>query len=216
MISTIIFDFDGVILESVSVKTDAFRTLFSGVPEHVDEIVQFHMDNGGMSRFDKFRYIYENILKKDLDPATFKALSEKFSALVFERVLNVPFVPGAGEFLKKYSSIIPLYIVSATPEQELREIIQARDLTPFFRNVYGAPRKKAECISEILTKSGVTAYDIVFVGDALNDLAAARLSGVTFIGRVKSGEKNIFRNCMDVKTVITDLYDLAAHIEGRS
>ena len=58
MINSIIFDFDGVILESVSVKTAAFRQLFSFAPEHVDEIVQYHLDNGGMSRFDKFRYIY--------------------------------------------------------------------------------------------------------------------------------------------------------------
>ena len=56
-LTDIILDFDGVILESVSVKTEAFRTLFSFVPKHVDEIVQFHIDNGGMSRFDKFRYI---------------------------------------------------------------------------------------------------------------------------------------------------------------
>ena len=53
MISIIILDFDGVILESVSVKTEAFRTLFSFAPEYVEEIVQFHKDNGGMSRFDQ-------------------------------------------------------------------------------------------------------------------------------------------------------------------
>ena len=63
MISIIILDFDGVILESVSVKTEAFRTLFSFAPEYVEEIVKFHKDNGGMSRFDKFRYIFDHILK---------------------------------------------------------------------------------------------------------------------------------------------------------
>ena len=99
MISIIILDFDGVILESVSVKTEAFRTLFSFAPEYVEEIVQFHKDNGGMSRFDKFRYIFDHILKRELDPDTFNALSEKFSILVFQGVVNAPFVPGPGSSL---------------------------------------------------------------------------------------------------------------------
>ncbi|MGB7789250.1 HAD family hydrolase [Methanoregula sp.] len=213
MISTIIFDFDGVILESVTIKTEAFRVLFSDVPEHVDEIVQFHRDNGGMSRFDKIRYIYKNILKKDLDQVTFETLSEKFSNLVFHGVLNAPFVPGAAEFLKKYSSTIPLYVVSATPEKELREIMLERNLTPFFKEVYGAPRKKNDCIDEILSKSGVPASDVLFVGDALNDLAAAQASGVAFIGRVGRGENDIFRNYSGVKTVITDLNELPLILE---
>jgi phosphoglycolate phosphatase-like HAD superfamily hydrolase len=215
MFRLIILDFDGVILESVSVKTAAFRTLFSTEPDHVDEIVEFHINNGGMSRYDKFRYIYHHILKKELDPATFDRLSETFSDLVFQAVIDVPFVPGASEFLEHYGREIPLYIVSATPEKELKEIVRARNLTRYFRNVYGAPRKKAECIQEILLGSGSQAPEVLFVGDALNDLAAAQSSGVKFIGRVGVGEKNIFRNCTGVETVITDLYDLAAYLERR-
>ena len=46
MIKAIILDFDGVILESVSVKTEAFRKLFSNKPDYVDEIVEFHIKNG--------------------------------------------------------------------------------------------------------------------------------------------------------------------------
>jgi beta-phosphoglucomutase-like phosphatase (HAD superfamily) len=57
MIETIIFDFDGVILESVTVKTEAFRELFSSEPDCPDEIVEFHKRNGGMSRYDKFRHV---------------------------------------------------------------------------------------------------------------------------------------------------------------
>ncbi len=212
MFRLVILDFDGVILESVSVKTEAFRTLFLTEPDHVDEIVEFHIKNGGMSRFDKFRYIYENILKKELDPATFDRLSEKFSDLVFQRVLNVPFVPGAAEFLEHWSTILPLYIVSATPEKELKEIVQARNVSRYFRNVFGAPRKKAECIQEILIESGSPAREVLFVGDALNDLAAARLSGVTFIGRVGEGQENIFRDSTGVETVIPDLYGLTGYL----
>ena len=93
-LTTIILDFDGVILESVSVKTEAFRALFSFVPEHVEEIVQFRRYNGGMFRFNKFRFIYKNILKEVLTQQKFEKLSEKFAATVFKEVNKMRFVPG--------------------------------------------------------------------------------------------------------------------------
>ncbi|MCK8519384.1 HAD family hydrolase [Methanoculleus sp. 7T] len=65
---TVILDFDGVIVESIPLKTVAFRKIFSFAPEHLDEIIAFHLENGGMSRYDKFRYIYANILNEDLPP----------------------------------------------------------------------------------------------------------------------------------------------------
>lgn len=213
VISTIILDFDGVILESVSIKTEAFQTLFSFVPEHVDEIVQFHLDNGGMSRYDKFRYIYENILIEDLTLKKFKELSEKFAEIVFNEVIKAPFVPGAQEFLKKYHARKPLYVVSATPEEELWQIIQKRGMAHYFREVYGAPRKKSDCIKEILNLTGISPDTVIFVGDAKNDLEAARTAGVRFIGRIKSGDGNRFTGVVGVEAVIPDLHELSRYIE---
>jgi beta-phosphoglucomutase-like phosphatase (HAD superfamily) len=141
-IKFIILDFDGVILESVSVKTEAFRTLFSFTPQHEDEIIQYHKENGGMSRYDKFRFIYKNILKEDLTQKKFEELSEKFAAIVLKEVMKAPLVPGAQEFLETYHSKIPIYVVSATPEDELCQIIQKRGLAHYFRRMFGAPRKK--------------------------------------------------------------------------
>lgn len=210
----VILDFDGVVLESVSVKTGAFRTLFSNEPGHVNEIVDFHIRNGGMSRFDKFRYIYKNFLKRELDEATFDALSEKFTHLVFDAMLKVPFVPGAEEFLERWSPRVPLYVVSATPETELLEIVEARRLSKYFRKVYGAPHKKANCIREILAQNGTAGRDALFVGDALNDLAAAREAGVKFAGRVKEGNPAIFRDQPGVEAVVPDLAGLSLYLEA--
>ncbi len=213
MISTLILDFDGVILESVSVKTEAFRTLFSFVPEHVEEIVQFHRDNGGMSRFDKFRYIYNNILKEDLTQKKFEELSEKFAAIVFKEVIKVPFVPGAQEFLETYHSKIPLYVVSATPEEELIQIIQKRGVSHYFKKVFGAPRKKTECISDIVKLTGSPPDSVIFVGDATNDFEASQATGVRFIGRIQPGDENRFAGLTGIEVIITNLYELARYIE---
>lgn len=213
MIRTLILDLDGVILESVAVKTEAFRKLFSYVPDHVDEIVQFHLDNGGMSRFDKFRYIYNNILKADLPQNKFEELSEKFALIVLDEVIKTPFVFGAHEFLEEFHAIIPLYVVSATPEKELIQIIQTREMSHYFRKTFGAPRKKTECINEIITLTGSPLESVIFVGDAKNDLDAACEAGIRFIGRVKVGDANRFKGLAGVESVISDLHELARYIE---
>ena len=59
MLKAILFDFDGVLVESVDIKTKAFAKLFENEgPEIVNKVVEYHLANGGVSRFKKFDYIY--------------------------------------------------------------------------------------------------------------------------------------------------------------
>jgi beta-phosphoglucomutase len=212
MIQTIILDFDGVILESVSVKTEAFRQLFSDEREYVDEIVQFHLDNGGMSRFEKFSHIYTNILQRELTSSRFQELSDEFSELVFHEVVNAPFVPGAYEFLEKFHTKIPQYVVSATPENELIAIIREKGLTRYFRKIYGSPRKKNDCIREILASNNTSPSSVIFVGDAINDWNAARSAHVRFIGRNGPCDMGRFKGCIGVEKVVADMHELGRYI----
>jgi len=208
MVGTIIFDFDGVILESVSVKTDAFRELFSGYPSHVDEIVRFHLDNGGMSRFDKFRYIYSHILKKKLSADIVKDLSYQFSQLVFNKVVSCPFVGGAQEFVERNAQTYTLFIVSATPEEELIRIVDQRSMRTFFKGIYGSPAQKEENIRKILSEHKIAPASVVFIGDARNDWNAARSTGIRFIARIKTGDPDPFTNLSWIDAKIPDLQNL--------
>jgi HAD superfamily hydrolase (TIGR01549 family) len=208
MFSTIILDFDGIILESVNVKTEAFRELFSSEPEKLEEIVEFHKRNGGMSRYDKFRYIYSHILQKELTDTQFKHLSDKFADLVYENVIKTSFVPGAQEFLQNNYRKFSLYVVSATPEDELRRIVEKRGLTVFFHDVYGAPINKTDHIRNILSATHCRKENTLFIGDAMNDLKAAVTSGICFIGRVPPGEHDYFTGNPAVEHTISTLFDL--------
>ena len=194
----IILDFDGIILESVDVKTRAFRELFSFAPMHVDDIVSFHVQNGGMSRFDKFRYIYKNILKEPLSEEQYDFLCSRFSELVFDGVLKSPFVAGAEEFLKYFS--------------KLKEIVEQMDLLSYFKDIYGSPRTKPECIREILVNTNCTKENAIFIGDALNDYKASREAGVRFIGRVKPGDANVFNDYGSVEVVVSDMNELKSYL----
>ena len=185
MIKAIIFDFDGVIIESAQIKTSAFRKLFEKeFPDEIEQIVNHHLQNMGISRFVKFKYIYENILQLPLPKELEESLGRKFSGIVFKEALNAPFVPGAIEFLEQNSSRYAFFIASGTPEEELLEILRKRKIEHYFKKIYGSPESKPGIISKILQDNVLNLNDIVFVGDATSDLVAAQESGVTFIARL--------------------------------
>ena len=70
-LEAIILDFDGIILESVEVKTWVFKKLFEQYPDQLPLVLRYHMENGGVSRYVKFRHIYRSILKRPLTKSLF-------------------------------------------------------------------------------------------------------------------------------------------------
>jgi HAD superfamily hydrolase (TIGR01549 family) len=194
MLKAIIFDFDGVICESVEVKTEAFRRLFQDYPSHIEQIVNFHIANGGMSRFDKFKIIYKDFLKEDLSEEKSKELGEKFTRYCYSGVLQAPFAKGAEEFLNKYYKTMSLFIVSGTPQEEVLSLVKDKDLSKFFKVVYGSPITKHAAIVKIMDDFGLQKDEVIFVGDSINDYEGAKQAGICFIGRVHKDYPNIFQN----------------------
>ena len=204
-IKTIIFDFDGIIVESMDIKARAFAFLFKDYPEHVDEIVKFHMLHGVMSRFEKFEWIYQNLLHKPLSESEMLELGKQFANFVYQEVVSCPFVKGALEFLNKYYKKISLFIVSGTPEEEIRSIIKERGLEKYFVEIFGTPEKKDILNSKILQKYKLNPEEIIAVGDSIDDWEGAEKAGIKFIGRIT--QHNPFAG-LKVEAMIHDLFDL--------
>lgn len=190
MIRAVVLDFDGVILESAQIKTEAFRALFQEIcPERLKEALDCHLAHEGISRFVKFRMVYDDVLKQPLAPEQEQALGRRFEALVREAVLRAPLVAGAQEFLQsaRTSGRYRIFVASGTPEEELRRIAEDRHLTGWAEEWHGSPRTKPEIIRDILSRHGWAPSDAVVVGDAVSDQAAAQATGVLFIGRAAGG-----------------------------
>jgi len=190
----IIFDFDGVVVESGKIKTQAFAELYRPYGEDiVAQVVQFHTQNGGMSRYRKFRHFQQHFLNQPpLTEEEEKQLDIRFSELVVEAVIAAEAVPGAIELIRQQSQKIPLFVASGTPEVELKVIVERRSLAPYFTAVCGAPAPKKTIIAEILSAHNLKPESVLMIGDAMADLEGAQANHTAFLGRVFPGDPNPF------------------------
>jgi len=181
----IVFDFDGVLVESVDIKTQAFRALYKNYNKQViDEIVSYHLTNGGVNRYDKFRYIHNKILGQQLEIAEENKLCNEFSYLVEDLVVAAKWVQGAFEFITKYHQILPLHISSATPVEELLRITKKRKMDQYFLTITGSPKPKNRTLVEICESTGCNSKRVLMIGDSYSDFDAAKHAKTSFVGLV--------------------------------
>tara|TARA_B100000315_G_scaffold215016_1_gene213910 strand:- start:981 stop:1643 length:663 start_codon:yes stop_codon:yes gene_type:complete len=194
MIKAIIFDFDGVILESVDIKKEAFIKLYSTYGKDVvQKVHNHHIENGGMSRYDKIKHYHKNFIGIDPTQTELIRFTKKFSEIVFEKVINAPYVNGALEFIqdnyKKYS----LFISTATPTDEINLILKAKKISDYFIGVYGSPDIKKKHIIKIGRKFNFDLNEMIMFGDSTSDLIAAKDCSIQFVLRMYKNNVTLFK-----------------------
>ncbi len=181
--SVFVFDFDGVLVDSVEIKSEAFALLFkeygSGV---VQRVIAHHRSAGGVTRCEKLRYYHAEYLEQNLTDQELAARARQFSELVVDRVAQAPEIPGAEKYLRITCSEKRCFINSATPDNELHDILQRRGWLELFNGVYGSSRSKEQNLSLILDRCKIASDECVFFGDAESDYLAAREADVKFVG----------------------------------
>jgi len=210
------FDFDGVLADSVEVKTKAFARLFEPFgPEVTARVVDHHRRHSGVTRVDKFRHYYREFLHQPLSEEELAELCRRFARLVVNEVVAAPEIPGAEAFLRVCVEQLPLFVVSAAPEAELQEIVRSREWSGYFREVRGAPRSKQENLASLLREYALSPERCLFFGDAEADYRAAQACGVAFIGIVPGPEAPLLQVAPEIQWR-RDLTDMAGLVSGES
>ncbi len=211
----LVFDFDGVLVESVDVKTRAFAALYEEHGQGVAAaVVAHHLAHGGLSRFEKFRHCHRAFLGRELSGGEERALGGRFAALVEDAVVAANWIPGAREFLETWSARLPIYVASGTPEDELLRIVERRSMARYFAGVRGAPAKKDELIAGFARAAGLAPGRVLMVGDSTTDYEGAVQAGADFLG-IASPLVPVFGPGVPVLPDLTGLCDfvLAGNIQ---
>ena len=201
----VFFDFDGVIADSTEVKVRAFASLFAPYgPEVQEAVIRYHLQNGGMPRQQKIRHCFEVFAGHTPDEAKLKRAGQAFSALVLDEVVAAPFISGALSTLHQLQQTsVPAFVVSGTPGDEMRLIVERKALAAYFVEVHGSPRHKTTIIADILARYSFSPGHCLFLGDALADYRAALETGLCFLGIVSANRPSIFPDGVPTSPTVT-------------
>ena len=180
-IETIVFDCDGVILDSNRIKTEAFYEIGKQFSEEAGErLADYHIRNGGESRYKKFNYLIENILKKEPSIKEVERLSKIFAKITVHNVLNCTIAERIYELRKKTINKKWL-VVSGSDQEELREIFKVRGLNSLFDGgIFGSPDTKDTILKREID-SGNISKSSLFIGDSITDFKASKNANMEFI-----------------------------------
>ena len=194
-LKSFIFDFDGVILDSLDCKTEAFYQMYLPYGKDIAEKVKdYHINNGGVSRFEKFKYWHKNYLNQGISNKKIEELANQFSKIVFDKVLSSNQIKGSFDFIKKYHENYQFFIVTGTPDYEIKKITKELKIDNYFIEVLGSPKDKFQWCEYLNSIYHLNADETIFIGDALSDFNAAKKFGFHFALRIEAYNKELFRS----------------------
>lgn len=176
----IALDFDGTILDSNAFKAECFGELFCSLgPNAVEVAKAYHFDNLSQPRAEKIAAIALR-LSLALTERELNVHVGRFSERVSEGILGCSFVPGFESFLDVARGRWPLFVSSATPQEELEYVINSVGLGGEFDAVFGFPTSKETSLATIASRICCDAEQILMVGDSVSDQSAADRAGAMF------------------------------------
>jgi len=184
MIKNILFDFDGVILDSMPVRDFGFRKIFEDFDDDlVEKLLAFHNANGGLSRYVKIRYFYEELLKKPISEEEINDYANKFSLIMKGELSKKKYlIRETLDFIQNNYQFYNFHIVSGSDEKELRFLCETLEIARYFISIHGSPTPKNELVGTLMQEYNYDASETILIGDSINDYEAAQLHDIPFYG----------------------------------
>ena len=192
----ILWDFDGVILDSMEVRSWGFREIFKDFSsELVDKLIEYHLENGGLSRYVKIRYMYETLLGKSITDEEVLEYAENFSKLMKIELTNPKnLIMDAVDFIKENYQNYNFHIVSGSDQKELRFLCKELKIEQYFISIHGSPTPKKQLVKDLMMKHNYEISATSLIGDSINDYEAAVNNSIKFMGYNNVDLKKVTNN----------------------
>jgi phosphoglycolate phosphatase-like HAD superfamily hydrolase len=188
----VFLDFDGVIMDSMTLKLDSYCYAFDGMGFDREAIRKLQLASAGLSRQKTIPLIYEALAGTAMPESLYAQALAHFSAHDDASRSRLELKAGAPEFLEAARTAgIPVAIITGTPQEVIEKTVAYFRLEPYFTRVCGTPGSKAAHLERMLGEFSLKAERCLFAGDAIKDQEAAMAVGMPFAG-VNNGD-NPFR-----------------------
>ena len=181
--STIVFDCDGVILNSNQLKIQAYfdtAIRFGANKVQAQALVDHHVALGGISRYPKFQHFLKEILQQPVTEEATQHLLDTFGSEVERLLANCEIASGL-DALREANSNQRWMVLSGGDQTELRKIFELRDLMHLFNaGIFGSPDNKDVVLARELARGNIT-QPALFLGDSRYDHQASTGAGLDFV-----------------------------------
>lgn len=210
----IVFDCDGVLIDSNYLKQKVFMDSLSGYPEDKIALFKaFNEKNGGVNRKDKIEHFLKVIMDRGDESQVSsekESILKRIDELMELELRAVKLTEGIEallKFLKEKNK--NLHVVSAGPDNEVKHILRNLKIDQFFLSIRGGPTDKIENCRRLSLEYPLSGKKGLFVGDSSKDYECAKYLGVDFIFlRKYSAEKNTFDLSGDLFSVMETPLDI--------
>ncbi|MFA7351139.1 MAG: HAD family hydrolase [Methylotenera sp.] len=180
---TIVFDCDGVVLDSNVVKTEAyFRTAknLGATDAQAQMLVDYHVKLGGISRYHKFDWYLREVMQKPVTDAAIQVLLDEFARELEVGLMECPIAEGL-QALREATLNANWMILSGGDQQEIRTLFAKRKLSHLFDGgLFGSPDNKDTVLAREKS-NGNLQLPALFIGDSKYDFEAATRAGLDFV-----------------------------------
>lgn len=179
---TIVFDCDGVVLDSNVVKTEAyFRTAknLGATDAQAQALVDYHVKLGGISRYHKFDWYLREVLQQPVTEAAVQKLLDSFSQELEVGLMQCNLAKGLFALREKTES--NWLILSGGDQQEIRDLFANRKIAHMFNGgLFGSPDNKDLVLAREMANNNIS-QPALFLGDSKYDFEVATRAGLDFI-----------------------------------
>lgn len=185
----IFFDFDGVIVDSVEAKIQAFGELYRPFGDAVRlAVMAYQRAHPGETRYDKIPRFHRDLLGVALTGPEIERWCARLGDIVIDRVVESPLLPDVAATLAALQDAgVRMHVVSGTPQDELALIARRKRIDGYFHSLEGSPRSKPAILSTLIAAHGLSPHRCLFVGDAMTDHDAAAAFAMPFLGCMTAG-----------------------------
>ncbi len=177
---SLVFDCDGVILDSNKVRARAFYN--AALPygrQHAEALEAYHILHGGVSRYVKFEVLLRDMVGVPVTDDAMQSLLLAFTTEARIGLMQCALAPGL-EALRHATPQANWILVSGADQQELRDVFAARGIAPWFDGgIFGSPSNKDDILARELA-GGNLRQPGLFFGDSRYDHQAATRAGLDF------------------------------------
>ncbi|MBT7555520.1 HAD family hydrolase [Candidatus Woesearchaeota archaeon] len=199
MIKNILFDFDGVILDSMPIRDYGFKKIFEDFDDNlVNKLLEYHNQNGGLSRYVKIKYFYNKLLKQEILEEKITNYADNFSKIMKTELVDKRYlIADTLKFIKENYKKYNLHIVSGSDEKELKYLCKELGIDSFFQSINGSPTHKNKLVEDVLVINKYMESETILIGDSVNDYDAAKENNLDFYGFNNPNLINVSKKYLD-------------------